>query len=53
MKHNSRARRLLRLDGSWAYTTSFQDAARIRRKRGRPFVFSTSNPEKSAKSSPI
>ena len=36
----------LGFDGSWAYTTSFGDAVRIRRKEGRPFVFSTGNPEK-------
>ena len=35
----------LGLDGSWAYTTSFGDAVEIKRKKGRPFVFSTSNPE--------
>lgn len=39
----------LGLDGSWAYTTSFGDAVRIKRKRGRSFVFSSSNPEKICK----
>jgi hypothetical protein len=34
----------LGLDGSWAYTTSFGQAVRIERERGRPFVFSTSDP---------
>lgn len=33
-------------DGSWAYTTSFEDAVRITQHRGRPFVFSSNNPEK-------
>jgi len=39
----------LGLDGSWAYTTSFGDAVKIRRKKGRLFVFSTSDPEKICK----
>lgn len=33
-------------DGSWAYTTSFGDAVKIIRRKGRPFVFSSSNPER-------
>jgi uncharacterized membrane protein YdbT with pleckstrin-like domain len=33
-------------DGSWAYTTSFGDAVKIILRRGRPFVFSSNNPEK-------
>ena len=37
----------LGIDGSWAYTTSFGDAVKIIRRRGRPFVFSSNNPEKS------
>jgi uncharacterized protein with PQ loop repeat len=32
--------------GSWAYTTSFGDAVKIVLRRGRPFVFSSNNPEK-------
>jgi hypothetical protein len=36
----------LGLDGSWAYTTSLGDAVKIKRLNGRPFVFSTSTPEK-------
>ncbi len=35
----------LGLDGSWAYTTSLGDAVKIKRVKGRPFVFSTSAPE--------
>jgi len=35
----------LGLDGSWAYTTSFGDAVKIKRMKGRPFVFSASAPE--------
>jgi len=35
----------LGLDGSLAYTTSFGNAVRIRRKGRRPFVFPTNNPE--------
>lgn len=31
----------LGLDGSWAYTTSLGDAVRIKRMKGKPFVFST------------
>lgn len=33
-------------DGSWAYTTSFGEAVKITLKEGRPFVFSSCNPEK-------
>ena len=33
-------------DGSWAYTTSFGNAVKIILRRGRPFVFSSNNPEK-------
>jgi len=33
-------------DGSWAYTTSFGDAVKIILRKGRPFVFSSNNPEK-------
>jgi len=33
-------------DGSWAYTTSFGDAVKIILRSGRPFVFSSNNPEK-------
>ncbi len=36
----------LGIDGSWAYTTSFGDAVKIVLRRGRPFVFSSNNPEK-------
>ena len=32
-------------DGSWAYSTSFSHAVRINQLRGRPFVFSSNNPE--------
>ena len=31
---------------SWAYIASFGDAVRIVRREGRPFVFSSNNPEK-------
>ena len=34
------------VDGSWAYTTSFGNAVKIILRRGRPFVFSSNNPEK-------
>jgi len=34
------------IDGSWAYTTSFGNAVKIIPRRGRPFVFSSNNPEK-------
>jgi hypothetical protein len=33
-------------DGSWAYTTSFGNAVKIILRKGRPFVFSSNNPEK-------
>ena len=33
-------------DGSWAYTTSFGNAVKVTRKKGRPFVFSSSSPQK-------
>lgn len=33
-------------DGSWAYTTSLGDAVKIILGKGRPFVFSSNNPEK-------
>jgi len=36
-------------DGSWAYTTSLGDAVKIILRRGRPFVFSSNNPEKICK----
>jgi len=32
------------IDGSMAFTTSFGDAMKIRRRRGRSFVFSTNRP---------
>ena len=32
------------IDGSMAFTTSFGDAVKIRRRRGRSFVFSTNRP---------
>jgi len=35
-------------DGSWAYTTSFGDAVKIILRKGKPFVFSSNNPEKTA-----
>lgn len=34
------------IDGSWAYTTSFGDAVKIIPRKGRPFVFSSNNPER-------
>ena len=34
------------LDGSWAYTTDFEEAVKITFQYGRPFVFSTKNPKK-------
>lgn len=34
------------LDGSWAYTTDFGDAVKLNFQYGRPFVFSTRNPQK-------
>ncbi|MHA1835346.1 MAG: hypothetical protein ACTSYQ_00190 [Candidatus Odinarchaeia archaeon] len=33
-------------DGSWAYTTSFGQGVEIIKDKGRPFVFSTNNPNK-------
>jgi len=33
-------------DGSWAYTTSFGNAVKIILRKGKPFVFSSNNPEK-------
>jgi hypothetical protein len=33
-------------DGSWAYTTSLGDAVKIILRKGKPFVFSSTNPEK-------
>ena len=33
-------------DSSWAYTTSFGNAVKIVLRKGRPFVFSSNNPEK-------
>jgi len=33
-------------DGSWAYTTSLGDAVKIILPKGKPFVFSSNNPEK-------
>lgn len=33
-------------DDSWAYTTSFGNAVKVTHKKGRPFVFSSSNPQK-------
>jgi len=32
-------------DRSWAYTTSFGDAVKITRRKGRAFLFSSNNPE--------
>ena len=32
------------IDGSMAFTTSFGDAVKIRRRRGRSFIFSTNRP---------
>jgi len=34
------------IDGSWAYTTSFGNAVKIILRRGRPFVFSSNNPQR-------
>ncbi len=34
------------LDGSWAYTTNFGQAVKLFFQKGRPFVFSTRNPQK-------
>ena len=36
-------------DGSWAYTTSFGNAVKVTRKKGRPFVFSSNAPQKICK----
>jgi len=36
----------LGLDGSWAYTTDFGEAVKLTFQSGRPFVFSTRNPQK-------
>ena len=36
----------LGLDGSWAYTTDFGEAVKLVFQKGRPFVFSTRNPQK-------
>ena len=33
-------------DRSWAYTTSLGNAVKIIRRKGKPFVFSSDNPEK-------
>jgi uncharacterized membrane protein YdbT with pleckstrin-like domain len=32
-------------DGSWAYSTSFSSAVKINQLKGRPFVFSSNNPD--------
>jgi len=34
------------LDGSWAYNTDFGEAVKLTFQHGRPFVFSTRNPQK-------
>ena len=34
------------LDGSWAYNTDFGEAVKLTFQYGRPFVFSTRNPQK-------
>jgi hypothetical protein len=34
-----------RTDSSWAYLTSFSTAVKINQLRGRPFVFSSNNPD--------
>jgi uncharacterized membrane protein YdbT with pleckstrin-like domain len=39
----------LSIDGSWAYTTSFGNAVKIVPKKGRTFIFSSSNPKKICK----
>ena len=36
----------LGLDGSWAYNTDFGEAVKLTFQHGRPFVFSTRNPQK-------
>jgi hypothetical protein len=33
------------IDGSWAYSTSFSNAVKINLLKGKPFVFSSNNPE--------
>jgi hypothetical protein len=33
-------------DGSWAYNTDFGEAVKLTFQDGRPFVFSTRNPQK-------
>ena len=33
-------------DGSWAYNTDFGEAVKLTFQNGRPFVFSTKNPQK-------
>jgi len=34
------------LDGSWAYNTDFGEVVKLTFQSGRPFVFSTRNPQK-------
>ncbi len=34
------------LDGSWAYNTDFGEAVKLTLQHGRPFLFSTRNPQK-------
>ena len=34
------------VDGSWAYTTSFGNAVKLILQKGRPFAFSSNNPQK-------
>ena len=34
------------VDGSWAYNTDFREAVKLTFQSGRPFVFSTKNPQK-------
>jgi len=34
------------LDGSWAYNTDFGEAVKLTYQNGKPFVFSTKNPQK-------
>ena len=36
----------LGLNGSWAYNTDFGEAVKLTCQNGRPFVFSTKNPQK-------
>lgn len=33
------------IDGSWAYSASFSNAVKINQIKGRPFVFSSNNPD--------